>query len=89
MPDACRIIELPKISDPRGNLTSYGYDPVFHQFVVTSTNPLQQVSTATWDIVCGQPLTKTDLNQQVVSFTYDAFCRITRQAHRRDLELRR
>ncbi|MEA2696667.1 MAG: hypothetical protein QOI66_938 [Myxococcales bacterium] len=65
--------------DTLGNRTTHRYDAVFHQFVEGNTNPLGQSTSATWDTVCGEPLTRTDLNQQVTRLQYDAFCRLVRQ----------
>jgi RHS repeat-associated protein len=64
--------------DGLGRRTSYTYDGVFHQFPVGTTNPLGHTGGATWDTVCGVPLTRTDANGQVSRFQYDAFCRLTR-----------
>ena len=65
--------------DGLGRRTSHSYDGVFHRFLVGSTNPLGHAVGATWDVVCGVPLSRTDANGQVTRFQYDAFCRPIRQ----------
>lgn len=71
------------VVDPLGNSTEMDYD-VSHQYVVQVRNPLwfygdtRQKTSTTWNALCGQPATSTDLNDQVTSFTYDALCRPTR-----------
>ncbi|MDE2385444.1 MAG: VCBS repeat-containing protein [Alphaproteobacteria bacterium] len=61
------------------------YDAALNLYVVETDLPPYWLATpdtrfkttATWDYVCGQPLTQTDLNGQVTSFQYDALCRET------------
>jgi RHS repeat-associated protein len=66
--------------DEEGGRTEYSYDPAYHIFVTEArdalhaTDPRHKVQ-ASWNFVCGAPATKTDLNGQITSFTYDALCR--------------
>lgn len=65
--------------DALGNRTTYAFDSAFHQFLVSSTNPLGQSHSTSWDTVCGRPLSEADLNGQVTTYTYDTHCRETRR----------
>lgn len=49
------------------------------RFPLTRTNPLNQVSTSTYNTALGVRLTETDANNLTVRFDYDGFGRITRQ----------
>jgi len=53
-------------------ITSYQYDPL-GQFVVQTTNPLGQISTATYDPKWGKPISQTDIDGLVTTFTYDGY----------------
>ncbi len=72
--------------DGAGHRTEWDYDATYHLYPVTERGPkyfatggqaadARFVSTATYDVVCGQPASRTDPNGIVQSFTYDAFCR--------------
>ncbi|WP_432288793.1 RHS repeat-associated core domain-containing protein (plasmid) [Aminobacter sp. BA135] len=72
--------------DGAGNRTEWDYDATYHLYPVTVRGPkyfatgsqpadARFVSTATYDVVCGQPASRTDPNDIVQTFTYDAFCR--------------
>ncbi|MEQ1901898.1 MAG: RHS repeat-associated core domain-containing protein, partial [Devosia sp.] len=69
--------------DPLGNRSEQSFDST-HQYVIESRNPLyqdgdtRQKTSATWNASCAAPATKTGLNGEVTSFTYDVLCRQTR-----------
>ncbi|MCP9229980.1 hypothetical protein NMG46_06935 [Mesorhizobium sp. LMG 17147] len=69
-----------------GHKTEWDYDATYHLFPVTQRSPryfatggqsadTRFVSSATYNAVCGQPATKTDVSGLVKTFTYDPFCR--------------
>jgi YD repeat-containing protein len=72
--------------DGAGHRIEWDYDATYHLYPVTERGPkyfatsgqvadTRFVSSATYDAVCGQPATQTDVNGIVQTFTYDAFCR--------------
>ncbi len=72
--------------DPLGNRTEWTYDGLYHLYPVTERNPrffangplpgdARHETSAVWNPVCQQPSSRTDLNDIVHSYTYDAFCR--------------
>ena len=72
--------------DGAGNTTRHFYDAVSHRHEIETwlppanrainPDPAFKILTA-WHQACGQPLSVTDINGQVTSFTYDALCRKT------------
>ncbi|WP_208978974.1 putative Ig domain-containing protein, partial [Pseudovibrio denitrificans] len=67
-----------------GETTSYVYDAQDHLFPIEERSPLyhggdtrHKVRTS-WDKACGQPLTQTDANGKVTSYSYDVLCRLVR-----------
>ncbi|RWF69200.1 MAG: RHS repeat protein, partial [Mesorhizobium sp.] len=77
-----------KVSDANGlgHQTEWVYDATYHLYPITQRSPryfatggqvadTRFVSSATYNAVCGQPSTKTDLNGLVKTYTYDPFCR--------------
>jgi RHS repeat-associated protein len=70
-------------TDPVGGVTTTIYDTTYHLFPTEVRDPLygadsrHKVLTG-WDVVCGLPLTVTDMNGQVTTNTYDNLCRPTR-----------
>lgn len=73
--------------DPLGNRTERTYDSATHQYVIAERNPLyvlgdtRHKTAATWNLLCSQPASTTDLNGQITTFQYDALCRQTRVDH--------
>lgn len=71
--------------DELGRRTEFVYDPVHNIYPLEERNPLfalgdaRQKTTKVWDYVCGLITTKTDLNTQATTRTYDQLCRITRE----------
>jgi RHS repeat-associated protein len=65
--------------DALGHRTTHTYDPLFQAYLASSTNPLGQVTSRSWDTLCGVPSASIDLNGQVTTFQYDVFCRVTRR----------
>lgn len=66
-------------SDAKSNNTASTYDTTRHLFRLSTTNAASQVESATWDDACQKPATSTDINGVVTTFTYDVFCRETKQ----------
>ncbi|MEI8180322.1 toxin TcdB middle/N-terminal domain-containing protein [Aestuariivirga sp.] len=69
-------------TDGAGNTTATLYDGSYNLYPVETQLPTyaadQRFRTQTaWNLACGQPSSKTDLNGQVSSFGYDALCRET------------
>ncbi|MBI5621872.1 VCBS repeat-containing protein, partial [Candidatus Falkowbacteria bacterium] len=62
-------------TDPRGSVTTYGYDNV-NLYPTTATNALNQIIAYTYDYSSGKPLAITDPNGHTVSYTYDAADRL-------------
>lgn len=63
--------------DGLGNTTTFGYDAVYHLFLTTITNALNQVTTNTYDTRLGKLSSTTDPNNAIASYGYDVFGRIT------------
>lgn len=59
-----------------GARTTVAFDATYHLYPTTSTNPLNQASTKTWDAVCSVPTSSVNLNGQTTTTTYDALCRV-------------
>lgn len=68
-----------KMTDANGHATSTGYDPLSHTYPVSTTNAKTQASNRTYDVGTGNLLTKTDLNGNPTSYSYDVFGRITKE----------
>src|SRR5262249_6286640 len=63
-----------------GGRTEYSYDPTYNIFVTETRDALfatddRHKTSASWNYLCGAPSSKTGLNGEVTSFTYDALCR--------------
>ena len=56
--------------------STFAYDAK-GRFAISSTNPVAQVSSATFDVKWGQPLTTTGIDGLVTTFAYDDFGRPT------------
>jgi RHS repeat-associated protein len=67
------------VGDALKNVTGTTYSPATGGPVtaVTTTNPLNQVSTATLETAYGQPVLQTDVNNRKTEVTYDALGRKT------------
>jgi YD repeat-containing protein len=63
--------------DGQGNTTTFGYDTVYHLFLTTITNALNQVTTNAYDTRLGKLSSTTDPNNAIASYGYDVFGRIT------------
>jgi RHS repeat-associated protein len=65
-------------SDPKGNPTTYSYSGTFAgAYPTTVTNALNQNATQNYDINTGVVASRTDLNTQPTSFSYDNMLRHT------------
>jgi RHS repeat-associated protein len=62
--------------DALGARTEHTFDPIYHLFETSTTNPLGQESSTTWDVVCGAPTQTTDRNGRPTTMTYDPLCRM-------------
>jgi RHS repeat-associated protein len=69
------------ITDPKQNVTRIGYDPTW-TYVTKTTNPLNHITTATYDYRFGKPLARTDAHLEgdpspsTTTYTYDVFGRL-------------
>jgi len=66
------------IWDENNNITKFGVDQTYHQYIESVTNPLNQTWSAPlsqWDLQCGVAGAITDPNQQPSVTTFDALCR--------------
>lgn len=66
--------------------TIFGYD-AYARFVTSTTNPLNQLSIATYDPKWGKPLTETSPTGLTTSYKYDAFGRTIKVTTPDNLEL--
>lgn len=66
-------IEATNGTDSR--LTSYGFDQLDLQFLLTETNPLAHVATTHWHTGYGVPFASDDPNQVRATVTFDTFLR--------------
>ncbi|NIX78462.1 FG-GAP-like repeat-containing protein, partial [Microvirga terricola] len=62
-------------TDEVGGITRTTYDDVYHLYPVKVVDALGQATSATYDKVCGKPLTRVDLNGQTTTYESDRFCR--------------
>ncbi|MCO5160515.1 MAG: AHH domain-containing protein [Mesorhizobium sp.] len=73
--------------DGAGNRTEWTYDATRHLFAVAERSPryfangslpadTRHATSASFDDVCQQPLTRVDLNDVTHTYAYDAFCRL-------------
>ncbi|HEY3352256.1 MAG TPA: RHS repeat-associated core domain-containing protein [Polyangia bacterium] len=53
------------------------YDPVYHLYVTSTTDPKGFTATTAYDYVLGHPLTKWDINNNQTTYAYDALGRPT------------
>jgi|GEM_PF-1068994 len=60
-----------------GRSTTTQYDPLYGTYPISSTNPLNQTVTWTYNYSLGVPLSETDPNGAVTSAAYDVFGRMT------------
>jgi RHS repeat-associated protein len=63
-------------TDPRGKITTYGYD-VVNLYPATTTNPLNQKIQYAYDYAFGKPKKVTDPNGLITQNTFDGLGRIT------------
>ena len=57
--------------------TELEYDPLYHTYLISQTNPLNQEISSGYDYTLGLPTSETDANGAEVSAEYDALGRIT------------
>jgi len=78
------------IYDPEGYIKNYStqtvYDPAYHLFPLSVTNPLGQTTTTTYDYVSGVPLQVVDINGVPTDFRYDALGRLKKVIRLGDTE---
>lgn len=65
--------------NPLGARTTTTFDSTYHLYKTSTTNALGQVSSETWDPVCGVQSSSTNLNNQLTTQTYDALCRLSQK----------
>jgi RHS repeat-associated protein len=61
-----------------GRTTTTQFDPLYRTYPISSTNPLNQTVTWTYNYSLGVPLSETDPNGAVTSAAYDVFGRMTK-----------
>lgn len=66
--------------DARSNSSTFAYDTQKNLFRTSETNAVSHVIGTTWNYGCQAPVTITDANGLVTTFTYDAFCRETNRS---------
>lgn len=62
-------------TDPNGNNTTYVYD-TYHLYPLTMTQPLNMVTSYTYDYSSGKNRTVTDVNNKIYTQNYDGFDRL-------------
>jgi RHS repeat-associated protein len=72
-------------TDPNGNKTTFAFSPTYAgayltQTTLPATGTVQHVTSATYDYNTGELITLTDQNNQVSTFTYDAYGRLASAA---------
>jgi RHS repeat-associated protein len=70
-----------RVLDHSNTNVTITYDPTYHIFPVQRCNHLGQCRAIAWDYVLGRETAITDENNQVTSFEYDAFGRLTDVHH--------
>ena len=66
-------------TDALGATTATTWEGGYGRFPTSITNALGHTTTLTWNTVCGQKASVTDPNLAVTSYTYDGFCRVTKE----------
>lgn len=66
-------------TDALGNSTSHTYENTKNLFRTQTTNALSHAVTTSWNTGCQLPMSQVDANALTTNFTYDEFCRETRQ----------
>lgn len=64
-----------EIGPRAGQVTTHTYGGPHSLFRTSTTNPLGQVRSWTWDTACQAPLTSVDVNGLTTATAYDVFCR--------------
>jgi YD repeat-containing protein len=64
------------ITDSLGRVTRTDYDPVYHQYPISTTNPLTQTTRIQWDLRLSVPVVITDANGAATRLGYDPFGRL-------------
>jgi|GEM_PF-3023518 len=67
-------------TDPLGATTTTTWESIYGRYPLSVSNALGHVSALTIDPVCEQKATTTDPNLAITTYTYDNFCRVTREA---------
>ncbi|HEX5060777.1 MAG TPA: RHS repeat-associated core domain-containing protein [Kofleriaceae bacterium] len=62
-----------------GARTTTAFDATYHIFATSETNALSQVTTTSWNTVCGEKSQLVDLNSQTTALTYDPLCRLSQR----------
>ena len=66
-------------TDALGATTTTTWEGGYGRFPTSITNALGHATALTWNTVCGQKASVTDPNLAVTTYTYDGFCRITKE----------
>lgn len=62
-----------------GARTQIAFDATYHIFAIAETNALGQVTSTTWNTVCGEKAQTVDLNSQPTTMSYDPLCRLSQK----------
>ncbi|HEY3357488.1 MAG TPA: RHS repeat-associated core domain-containing protein [Polyangia bacterium] len=65
------------MTDAVGRPASKTYDPDYHVYVTSTTDPKNFAATTAYDYVLGHPTTKWDINNNATTYAYDALGRPT------------
>ncbi len=65
------------VTDALGQVTRSGYDLVYQQYPISTTNALTQTTRMQWDLRLSVPTVITDANNTPTRYTYDSFGRLT------------
>lgn len=64
------------VTDPLGRVTRTAYDPVYHLYPVSRTNPLGWTTLTEWDVALGVPEVVTEANGAATAYGYDGLGRL-------------
>lgn len=66
-------------TDALGATTTTTWEGGYGRFPLSVSNARGHTTTLTWNTICGQKSTATDPNMAVTTYSYDGFCRITKE----------
>lgn len=69
---------LSRVTDPAGTTSAIAYDPTYHVYPASATNPLGQQTTVGWDTTLGVVTSASDPDHLTTSWTPDQYGRVTK-----------